>query len=99
MLALSDRVDRACAQVAIPNRQGLHARPVMRFVDLASTFAADIMVDKGDGTEQVSGKDPMQMMLLAAPRGTTLRILAVGTDADQAVGALLDLVRSGFGED
>lgn len=82
----------------IPNRQGLHARPVMRFVDLATKFEADIRVDKGEGTEQVSGKDPMQMMLLAAPQGTTLRIIAIGADANDAADALADVVRSGFGE-
>jgi len=84
--------------VEIPNRQGLHARPVMRFVDLATKFEADIRVDKGEGTEQVSGKDPMQMMLLAAPQGTTLRIIAIGADANDAADALADVVRSGFGE-
>lgn len=70
----------------------------MRFVDLAVTFEADIRVDKGEGTEQVSGKDPMQMMLLAAPQGTTLRIIASGADSNDAVHALADLIRSGFGE-
>jgi len=70
----------------------------MRFVDLATKFEADIRVDKGEGTEQVSGKDPMQMMLLAAPQGTTLRIIAIGADANDAADALADVVRSGFGE-
>ena len=70
----------------------------MRMVDLAMKFEADIRVDKGEGTEQVSGKDPMQMMLLAAPQGTTLRIIATGADANEAVNALAEVVRSGFGE-
>jgi phosphotransferase system HPr-like phosphotransfer protein len=40
----------------------------------------------------------MHMMLLAAPKGTRLRILAVGDDAEAVVGALVELVRGGFGE-
>ena len=95
---MSDQKETACSEVKIVNQQGLHARPVMRFVDLAMTFSADIVVDKGEGTEQVCGKNPMQMMLLAAPCGTMLRILATGADADEANKALSDLVRSGFSE-
>ena len=34
--------------VRIVNRQGLHARPVMRFVDLAYQFQSSITVRKGD---------------------------------------------------
>jgi len=84
--------------VQIVNRQGLHARPVMKFVDLASNFQAGILVDRGDGTEQVDGKSPMHMMLLAAPQGTRLRILASGDDAEAALEALAKLVADGFGE-
>jgi len=85
-------------EVEIVNRQGLHARPVMKFVDLACTFQSSILVDRGDGTEQVDGKSPMHMMLLAAPQGSRLRILARGEDAAKAVDALVQLVNEGFGE-
>ncbi len=84
--------------IEIVNPQGLHARPVMKFVDLAATFQADIRVDKGEGTEQVDGKSPMHMMLLAAPMGTSLRIMATGDDSEAALKALSDLVSSGFGD-
>ncbi len=82
----------------IVNPQGLHARPVMKFVDLAATFQSDIKVDKGSGTEQVDGKSPMHMMLLAAPKGTSLRIIADGADSDAALKSLSELVSGGFGE-
>lgn len=85
-------------EVEIVNQQGLHARPVMKFVDLASTFSARIIVDRGDGTEQVDGKSPMHMMLLAAPKGSRLRIIASGDSAEAAAGALAELIRGGFGE-
>jgi phosphotransferase system HPr (HPr) family protein len=85
-------------EVEVTNRQGLHARPVMKFVDLASTFQSSICVDRGDGTEQVDGKSPMHMMLLAAPQGSRLRIIASGDDAEAAVDALVQLVNTGFGE-
>ncbi len=84
--------------IEVVNPQGLHARPVMKFVDLATTFQSDIKVDKGSGTEQVDGKSPMHMMLLAAPKGTALRIMAEGNDSDAALKALSELVQNGFDE-
>jgi phosphocarrier protein len=81
----------------VVNRLGLHARPAMTFVDLATTFASDIRV-KRDDTE-VDGKSIMQVMMLAASQGSTLEILAEGADAGRACEALKKLVDSGFDEE
>lgn len=89
---------RITVEAAIVNPQGLHARPVMKFVDLAARFQSSITVDRGAGTEAVDGKSPMHMMLLAAPIGSTLRITAEGADADDAASALLELIHRGFDE-
>lgn len=82
--------------VTVENSQGFHARPVMRFVDLAGQFEAHIQVKKG--SRVVDGKNPMEMMLLEATRGTVLEIVADGPDAGPALDALAKLVESGFGE-
>ncbi len=87
---------RATVRVTIANRLGLHARPATEFVDVASGFACDVTVCKGD--ECVSGKSIMEMMMLAATQGTVLEIVAEGEDADSCVKALSALVASGFGE-
>ncbi len=84
-------------EVTISNVQGLHARPVMRFVDLASQFASAIRVRKGD--LDVDGKSPMEMMLLEAVQGTVLKLVAKGADAASAVEALAGLIENKFGED
>ena len=84
-------------EVVISNRQGLHARPVLRFVDLAATFSSSIRVKRDK--QEVDGKSPMEMMLLVAPRGTVLRLTAQGKDANAAVAALAGLVNDKFGED
>jgi len=83
--------------VTIVNRQGLHARPVMRFVDLASRFRAAVSVKKGN--QSVDGKSPMEMILLEATQGTKLTLVARGEDAEQAVESLCELVARGFDED
>ncbi len=83
--------------VTIENSLGLHMRPTMQFVDLANQFRSGVMVRKGD--HAVDGKNPMEMMLLEAVRGTQLEIQAKGADAEEAVEALAALVKSGFGEE
>jgi phosphotransferase system HPr (HPr) family protein len=82
--------------VVIPNPQGLHARPAMQFVTVASHFKSHIRVRKGD--TWANGKDPMDMMLLASPKGTELELIAEGEDAAGMLDALATLVVNGFGE-
>ncbi len=87
----------AAVKVTIVNRLGLHARPATEFVDLASSFASEVWVSKGD--ERVGGKSIMEMMMLAATKGTELEVTATGVDAKACVRALAKLVADGFGED
>ena len=83
--------------VTVANVYGLHARPAAEFVKLASTFASKILVNK-DSLE-VNGKSIMGVMMLAAERGSTIEIKARGSDAKEAVEALVNLVTDGFGEE
>ncbi|MBC7771218.1 MAG: HPr family phosphocarrier protein [Pyrinomonadaceae bacterium] len=83
--------------VTIVNKLGLHARPAMCFVDVANQFASEISVKRGD--QAVDGKSIMQMMLLAATKGTELMVEATGADAEQACAALKKLVAAGFDEE
>lgn len=80
--------------VTIVNEQGMHARPVMQFVDLANQFESAISVAKGD--QVVDGKSPMEVMLLEAICGTELTLTATGQDASRAVQALADLIARRF---
>ena len=89
--------NRASAKVVISNKLGLHARPAMCFVDAAMPFTSTITVKRADQT--VDGKSIMQMMMLAATKGTELEIIAEGDDAEQAVAVLAKLVASAFDED
>ncbi len=83
--------------VEIKNADGLHLRPAMRFVDLASRFDCDITV--GNGQTTVDGKSIMHMSLLAATYGTHLTVRAVGPQAQEAIDALRHLVEvEMFGE-
>jgi phosphocarrier protein HPr len=83
-------------EVEIVNRAGMHARPAATFVKVAGRFKCDILVEK-DGL-QVNGKSIMGVLMLAAEHGSRLRLSATGTDAEDALEALSDLVLRGFEE-
>lgn len=83
--------------MTIVNRLGLHARPAMAFVDLASGFSSTVVVRRGE--QEVDGKSIMHMMLLAATKGTRLEIVCDGPDCEAACDALRKLVDDGFDED
>jgi phosphocarrier protein HPr len=92
--------DDAHASAEIVNRLGLHARPAMALVDLASTFPCDVHVCRADNPgEKVDAKSIMQVMMLAATKGTTLEFIASGDRADEAVQAMAELVGTGFDEE
>jgi phosphocarrier protein len=84
-------------EVTIVNRRGLHARAAAKFVRVAEQFVADIQVVKDDLA--VSGVSIMGLMMLAAAKGSTLRMLATGREAVPALDALAALVEGGFDED
>lgn len=87
----------AIRSVTVRDREGLHARPVMRFVDLAQRFKARVTVRNASlKGEPVDGKSAMQMMLLEATQGSVLEIHTRGVDAESAAQALSDLVEKGF---
>ncbi len=86
-----------CAEVAIVNRKGLHARASAKFVKCAETFDAEVQVTREGQT--VGGTSIMGLMMLAAGIGTTIRLEATGPQAREALEALVALVSDGFGED
>jgi phosphocarrier protein HPr len=81
----------------ITNTLGLHARAAAAFVKIANRFQAEILVGK-DETE-VNGKSIMGVLMLAASKGSQIRVSAAGEDATDALEALGRLIDDKFGED
>jgi phosphocarrier protein len=84
-------------EVLIINQRGLHARASAKFVQVASNFNATIDVEK-DGVT-VGGTSIMGLMMLAASPGCSIRVLASGPEAAEAMDALEQLVATRFGEE
>lgn len=82
--------------VIVCNDKGLHARASAKFVSCAEGFDSEVRVTKENAV--VDGKSILDLLTLGAGKGCLLNIEAEGTDAKDAVSALDQLVKNGFGE-
>jgi phosphocarrier protein HPr len=82
--------------VLIVNKKGLHARAASKLVQLATKFESKINLSR-DG--QISdGKSILGVLVLAAHMGSTLTITTDGSDEQEAMTALCDLIERKFDE-
>ena len=86
----------ATRRVELVNRLGLHARAAAKLVHVASRFRCNVTVRHND--EEVNGKSILGLLLLAAPCGSQLDLIADGDDEAEALDALEELIREKFGE-
>src|SRR5262249_26085728 len=90
------RVSRVEVEVSIQNALGLHLRAAAAFARAAEACGSDVTMARD--ALSANGKSIISLVTLAAPRGTRVRIIAEGADADAAVKALSELVEQKFGE-
>ena len=83
-------------EVAVQNQIGLHARPATFFIQKANEYKSSIWVEKEE--RRVNAKSLLGVLSLGIVGGTTIRIIADGTDEQTAVEALVKLVGTGFVE-
>lgn len=82
--------------VTVVNKVGLHARPATFFIQKANEFKSTIWVEKEE--RRVNAKSLLGVLSLGIVGGTDIRIIADGSDEQQAVEALVKLIQSGFNE-
>ena len=80
----------------IVNKLGLHARASAKLTQVASGFQSEIWLSRSG--RRVNAKSIMGVMMLAAGMGTTVLVEAEGSDAEEAVLAILKLIADKFGE-
>ena len=83
-------------EVTVENQVGLHARPATFFIQKANEFKSSIWVEKEE--RRVNAKSLLGVLSLGIVKGTTITLIADGTDEKEAVEALVDLVKDNFGE-
>ena len=89
--------DTISVELEIQNKKGLHARAAAAFVKTIEDMDVSVTVERIGQT--VSGNSIMGLMMLAASKGTTIKVNATGKEAKTAIEKLQELVNSKFGED
>ena len=83
----------------IKNEHGLHARPSAVLVNEVKKYNANIQVQNLDRDSQlVSAKSLMKVVALGVVKGTRLRFVASGEDAQQALDGIGAAIEAGLGE-
>jgi phosphocarrier protein HPr len=70
----------------------IHLRIAADIVKLSTRFESKIMIAKEDN--HVDGKSILGVLMLGIARGTELRIIATGRDAEEAMVALIHLIET-----
>ena len=84
-------------EVMVKNQVGLHARPATFFIQKANEFKSSIWIEKEE--RRVNAKSLLGILSLGIVGGTTIKVIADGSDEQAAVDALVDLVDSGFSDE
>jgi phosphocarrier protein FPr len=83
--------------ILISNTAGLHARPAAVLANIAKKYASEIWVQRGDG--RANAKSVTGVMGLDIRYNDKIVLVAQGSDAQDAIAALVPLIQSGLGEE
>lgn len=84
-------------ELEIKNKKGLHARAAAAFVKTVEQFDAKVEVERIG--QIVNGCSIMGLMMLAASKGTTIKVSCSGSQGADVMAALEELLDNKFGED
>src|SRR5438445_8601228 len=77
-------------KVIVTDPLGFHLRPLAAFAQRAKQFQSTVTVSKD--AQRVNGKSPLELMLLAAQQGTELILEVAGSDAEDALTVLSEML-------
>ena len=83
-------------KITVTNKLGLHARAAAKIVTLTNNYKANIQIK--NGKKIADAKSIMKLLMLSAPKGTELTIIANGDDELSAINNLINLVKNKFDE-
>ena len=78
------------------NKLGLHARAAAKIVTLTNNYKSSIQIRNGE--KVADAKSIMKLLMLSAPKGTELTIIANGDDESNALKSLVNLIKNKFDE-
>lgn len=84
-------------QVEVSNALGLHTRPATLIVKLLQGYTSAVSFTHEGQT--IDARSILNILMLAAQKGTVITITATGDDAKEVVEKLVELFDTQFGED
>jgi phosphocarrier protein HPr len=81
-------------EITVQNQVGLHARPATFFIQKANEFKSSIWVEKEE--RRVNAKSLLGVLSLGIVGDTKIKIIADGSDEEEAIDSLIKLIQSGF---
>ena len=85
--------------VEVVPEAGLHARPASTLVQTANRFDADVSIGRADDDETVSAASMLSVSGLNVAHGETVRVVAEGPDAADALEAVCSLLTTELDEE
>lgn len=82
--------------IEIINKLGLHARAAAKLVGVTAQYQSKIQLKRGERT--IDAKSIMALLMLGAGKGTTLKLVVDGADAQAAHDAVVSLINNRFDE-
>ena len=79
-------------EITVKNEVGLHARPATYFIQKANEVKSGIWVEKEE--RRVNAKSLLGVLSLGIMKGTTVTLIADGSDEKEAVDALAELIEN-----
>ena len=89
--------EKLVKELEIKNIKGLHARAAAAFVKTVEPFDAKVEVERIG--QCVDGCSIMGLMMLAASKGTKIKVSTLGKQAKEALEAIETLLENKFGEE
>ena len=86
------------AKIKIINPLGLHARAAAQLVRLAGQFQSRIKLIRTDNRVMADAKSILSVLTLAAGKGIELELNVEGSDEQEALQAIQEIIENGFGE-
>jgi len=83
-------------KLEVKNKLGLHARAAALLVQTVNRFEADVVISK-DG-EKVDARSIIGVLTLGAAKGSKVRVVAKGKDAEASMRAIEELFEKSFYE-
>jgi len=90
-------IQQKSVDLIIINQYGIHARPAALLAKVASKYESEIIIEKDD--VKISGKSIMGLLTISAGCGTKIKITAEGSDSEQAIAELQELIQHKFYEE